>query len=96
MYFRSLNEILVSLVCIMSIVRFQFQIQTLFFIQTKPFDTYTGTPISCIQVCPTKSTFVKIKSRYNFGEFSEFFLQGLCPFKIHRRFKFESVPEFIT
>jgi hypothetical protein len=32
MYFRSLNEILASLVCIINIVRFEFQIQTLFFL----------------------------------------------------------------
>jgi hypothetical protein len=31
MYFESLNEILASLVCILNIVRFEFQIQTLFF-----------------------------------------------------------------
>jgi hypothetical protein len=29
MYFRSLNEILASLVCVINIVRFEFQIQTL-------------------------------------------------------------------
>jgi hypothetical protein len=39
-------------------------------------------------VCPTKYTFVKIKSRENFGEFIRFFPQGLNPFKIHRIFKY--------
>jgi hypothetical protein len=35
-----LNKILACLVCIISIIRVEFQIQTLFFfIQTKPFDT---------------------------------------------------------
>jgi hypothetical protein len=32
MHFGSLNEILASLVCILKIVRFEFQIQTLFFL----------------------------------------------------------------
>jgi hypothetical protein len=31
MYSRSLNEILACLVCIINVVRFEFQIQTLFF-----------------------------------------------------------------
>jgi hypothetical protein len=31
MYFESLNEILACLVCIINVVRFEFQIQTLFF-----------------------------------------------------------------
>jgi hypothetical protein len=31
LYFRSLNEIPASLVCILNILRFEFQIQTLFF-----------------------------------------------------------------
>jgi hypothetical protein len=35
-YFRSLNKIIASLNCIINIVRFEFQIQTLFF-QTKSF-----------------------------------------------------------
>jgi hypothetical protein len=39
---------------------------------------------------------VNTKSRENFGEFLRFFLEGLNPFKIHRRFKFESIPKFIT
>jgi hypothetical protein len=33
---------------------------------------------------------------YNFSECTRFFPQGLNPFKIHRRFKFCSVPEFIS
>jgi hypothetical protein len=32
MYFRHLNGILVSLVCIINIIRFEFQIETLFFL----------------------------------------------------------------
>jgi hypothetical protein len=36
----------------------------------------------------TKFTFLKIKSRANFGEFIRFFPEGLNPFKIHRRFKY--------
>jgi hypothetical protein len=31
MYFGNLNEILASLACLLNIVRFEFQIQTLFF-----------------------------------------------------------------
>jgi hypothetical protein len=46
-------------------------------------------------VCPTKFTVVKTKSGYNFGEFPRFFPQGLNPFNILRRFKFESVRKFI-
>jgi hypothetical protein len=51
------------------------------FIQTKSFDTCVVTQISCIQVCPTKFTFVKIKSKENFGEFLKFFIEGLNPLK---------------
>jgi hypothetical protein len=47
-------------------------------------------------VCPTKFVVVKIKSRYNFGEFPRFLPQGLNPFKIERQLKFESIPKFIT
>jgi hypothetical protein len=41
-----------------------------------------------IEVFPTKFTFMKIKSRENFGEFIIFFSEGLNPFIIHRRFKY--------
>jgi hypothetical protein len=58
--------------------------------------TCLGTSISCMQVCPLKYTFVKIKSRKNFSEFTRFFPQGLDPFKIHESFKLESVPKFVT
>jgi hypothetical protein len=87
-----LNEILVCLLCIVNVVGFEFQIQTLFFFQTKSFDTCIQTQISCIQVYPTKFIVVKTKSRENFEEFLRVFPYGLNPFKIHRRFKFESVP----
>jgi hypothetical protein len=46
-------------------------------------------------VCPTKFTFVKIMSR-EILRISHIFPQGLSPFKILRRFKFQSVPKFIT
>jgi hypothetical protein len=36
------------------------------------------------------------KSRENFGEFIRFFPEGLDPFKIHRKSKFESVPGFFN
>jgi hypothetical protein len=39
---------------------------------------------------------VEMKSKENFGEFLKFFPEGLNPFNTHRRFKFESVPKFIT
>jgi hypothetical protein len=39
---------------------------------------------------------VKIKSREKLGEFIRFFPEGLSPFKIHRKIKFESVPGFLT
>jgi hypothetical protein len=39
-------------------------------------------------VCPTKFSFVKIKSRENFGEFLRFLPEGLNLFKIHRIFKY--------
>jgi hypothetical protein len=39
---------------------------------------------------------MKIRSRENFGEFIRFFSKGLNHIKIHRRFKFESVPGFLT
>jgi hypothetical protein len=73
-----------------------FKLKLFSYIQTKSFDTCFVNRISCIQVCPTKFTFVKIKAKENFGEFLRFFPEGLNPFKIHRRFKFESVPKLIT
>jgi hypothetical protein len=94
MYSESLNEILACLVCIINVVRFEFLIQPLFlFFQSKSFDTSFVTQNSCKQVCPTKLSFVKIKSRDNFGEFLRLFLEGLNAFQIHRRFKFELVPK---
>jgi hypothetical protein len=64
MYFGSLNEIPASLVCIINIVRLEFQIQTLFiFIETTPFWHLYCNSNSYIEVCPTKFTFVNIKSR---------------------------------
>jgi hypothetical protein len=88
MYFRILNEILASFVCIINIVRFEFQIHTLFFL-FKPnlFGTYFITQIVTYK-CPTKANFVKIRSRRKFGEFIRFFPEGVNPFKIHRRFKY--------
>jgi hypothetical protein len=78
-------------------VWFEFKIQTPFF-NFKPshIDTCIITPKSCIEEFPTKVTFVKIKSREIFSEFTRFFPQGLNAFKIQGRFKFESVPKFIT
>jgi hypothetical protein len=80
----------------MNVGMFEFQIQILLFYSTKSFDTCVVTRNSCIQVCLTKFTFVKIKSKENFGDVFRIFLEGLSPFKIHRILKFESVPKFIT
>jgi hypothetical protein len=74
---------LYGLVCITSVVWFEFQIQTLFLYSNQLIDTCIETQISCIQVCLAKLTVVKTKSRQNFGEFLRFFPQGLNPFKIH-------------
>jgi hypothetical protein len=68
-YFVSLNEILVCLVGIINVVRFEFKFKLFSFIQTKPFDTCIETQISCIQVCPTKFIVVKTKTRENFLDF---------------------------
>jgi hypothetical protein len=57
MYFGSLNEILASLVCIINVVRFEFQIQTLSFYSNQAFWHLLHNLNSCIQVCPTKLTF---------------------------------------
>jgi hypothetical protein len=88
MYFRILNEILASFVCIINIVRFEFQIHTLFFL-FKPnlFGTCFVTQIVTYK-CPTKVNFVKIRSTRKFGEFIRFFPEGVNPFKIHRRLKY--------
>jgi hypothetical protein len=88
MYFRGLNKILACLVCIINIVMFEFQIQTISFYSNQAF----------WHLCcnPTKFTFVKTKAIENCGEFIRFFLEGLNPFKIQRRFKFESVLGFVT
>ena len=71
-----------------------FKFKLFSFIQTKSFDTCVVTQNSCIQVCPTKFTFVNIKSRENFEEFPRFSPWGLNPFKIHRKSKFESSMNF--
>jgi hypothetical protein len=47
-------------------------------------------------VCLAQFTFMKIKSRENFGEFIIFSPQGFNPFQIHGTFKFESVPKILT
>jgi hypothetical protein len=39
---------------------------------------------------------VNILLGYNFSEFTRFFPQGLKPFKIHRKFKLNSFPEFMV
>jgi hypothetical protein len=73
MYFESLNEILTNLVRILNMVRFEFQIQTLFFYSNKVVWHLFCNSKSYIQVYLTKFTCVKIKSRRNFGEFIRFF-----------------------
>jgi hypothetical protein len=62
-------------VCIISVMLLEFQINSNSFLifQTKSFDTCIETQISCIQVYPTKLTFVKTKLRENFSEFTGFF-----------------------
>jgi hypothetical protein len=60
MYFGSLNEILASLVCILIIVRFEFQIQTRFFYLNQAIWHLFCNSKSYIQVYPTKFTVVKI------------------------------------
>jgi hypothetical protein len=75
MYFASFKEILASLGCISNIVRFEFQIQNLFFYSNQAVWHLFCNSKSDIQVYPTKFTFVKIKSRRNFGEFIRFFLK---------------------
>jgi hypothetical protein len=46
-------------------------------------------------VSQSKFIVLNTMSRKNFGEFMEFFLKGLNPFKIHGIFKLELVPKFI-
>jgi hypothetical protein len=88
MYFGSLKTILASLGCISNIVRFEFQIQTLFFYSNQAVWHLFCNSKSYIQVYPSKFTFVKIKSRRNFGEFIRFFPDVLIPFKIDQIFKY--------
>jgi hypothetical protein len=73
MYFGSLKKIFAGLGCISNIVRFEFQIQTLFLYSNQAVWQLFCNLKSYIQVYPTKFTFVKIKSRRNFGEFIRFF-----------------------
>jgi hypothetical protein len=73
MYIESLNDILTNLVHILNVVRFEFQIQTLFFYSNQVVWHLFCNSKSYIQVYPTKFTFVKVKSRRNFGEFIRFF-----------------------
>jgi hypothetical protein len=48
-----------------------------------------------MQVSQSKFTILKIMSRKIFGEFMNFFLKGLYPFKIQTSFKLEFVLDFI-
>jgi hypothetical protein len=69
MYLGSMNDILTNLVRILNMVRFEFQIQTLFFyLNQNDWHLFCNSK-SYIQVYLAKFTFVKIKSRRNFGEF---------------------------
>jgi hypothetical protein len=96
MYFRSLNEILASLVCILNIVRFEFQIQTRFFYSNQVVWHLFCNLKSYIQVYPTTFIFMNIVWRWNFREFIRFFQKGLNHFKIQEIFKFEFVPKKLT
>jgi hypothetical protein len=71
-YFRSLNEIVTSLVRILNIVTFEFQIQTLFFYSNQAIWHLFCNSKSYIQVYPTEFNFVNIMSRRDFGEFIRF------------------------
>jgi hypothetical protein len=81
LYFGSLNEILASLVCIINIVRFEFQIQTLFFYSNQAFWHLYCNSNSWKKVCPTKFSFVKNKLRWIFSEFTRFFHKDGTPLK---------------
>jgi hypothetical protein len=96
MHFRSLNEILASLVRILNIVRFEFQIQTLFFYSNQTFWHLFCNSKSYVQVYPSKFTFVKIKSRRNFREFIWYFQKVWIPLKFIKCSKNKSVPWFLT
>jgi hypothetical protein len=96
MCFGCLNEFLTSLVCILNIVRFEFQIQTFSFISNQAVWYLLCNSKSYIQVYPTKFTFLNILWRWNFREFIRFFQKCLNPFKILGKFKFEFVPEIVT
>jgi hypothetical protein len=96
MYFGSLKEILASLVCILNIVRVEFQIQTLLFYSNQVIWHLFCNLKYYIQVYPTKFTFVKIMRRGHFKEYIRFFQKGLNPSKIQGRFKFEFVPKIVN
>ncbi len=89
-------KILVSLCCISNIVRFKFQIQTLLFYSNHAVWHLCGNSISCIQVSPTKFSFVKITSRRNFGEFIGFFRRFKSLLKFIKNSNIESVPRCLT
>jgi hypothetical protein len=95
-YFRSFNEILACFVCIIKVARFEFQIESLFFYSNQVIGHLCCNSKFLHTSVLTKFTFVKIKSKENFVEFLRFLPEGLDPFKIHRKFKFESVRKFIT
>jgi hypothetical protein len=94
MYFGSLNEILTNLDRILNIVGFEVQIQTLFFYSNQTFWHLFYNLKSYIQVYPTKFTFVKIKSRRNFGEFIRFFRRFESLLKFIKYSNIESVQGF--
>jgi hypothetical protein len=81
MYFRSLNKILISLACILNIIMFEFQIQTLFFYSNQAVGHLSCNSKSYIQVYSTKFTFVKIMWRWNFREIIRFFKKVWTPLK---------------
>jgi hypothetical protein len=59
MYFGSLNEIFASFICIINIIRFEFQFQILFFYSNQALFALVCNSISHIQLYPAKFTFVK-------------------------------------
>jgi hypothetical protein len=80
MYFRSLNEILASLVCIISIVKFKFQIQTRFFYSNQAlFSTYFVSQILTLK-CSQLNSLLSRPSQEGILENYHIFPGGLNPF----------------
>jgi hypothetical protein len=94
-YFGSLNEILGCLVCIINIVRFEFQFQTLLF-KSRPFGTSVELDFLAYKCAQLNSLVCRSSPQGILENLSDFFPEGLDPLKFIEDSNIESVLRFLT